>query len=87
MYGLSCLAGMLLILSAKPHLSFTARMLRCAAGLGLPFSSFALSGDGLRGEFITGNLTSALLLRIPVLLVMALVFGAVAASIQQRRAA
>ncbi|MDV6373879.1 hypothetical protein [Deinococcus arenicola] len=86
MFGLLCMAGVFLMVSAKPHLPFNARMLRLAAGWGLPFTWFALSGDGLRGEVTLDNLSSALLLRLPVVLAIALGFGAVMANMQGRKA-
>lgn len=85
LFGLSCMAGMFLILSAKPHLPFKVRMARVAAGWGIPFLCFTLSGDGLRGDFIGANLFSALLLRVPIVIAIALGYGYIMATMQQRK--
>lgn len=86
LFGLLCMAGMFLMFSAKPHLPYATRTLRLAAAYGLPFTCWTLSSEGLRGELTPANLSSALLLQIPVALVVALMFGAVFASLQQRKA-
>lgn len=84
-FGLLCMAGLLLMRSARPHLPFKARVLRLAAGWALPFACFALSGDGLRGDMTAENLPSALLLRLPVLVAIGLGYGSVMATVQQRK--
>lgn len=87
LFGLLCMAGMFLTLSAKPHLPFKVRMLRVAAGWGLPFLCFTLSADGLRGNFINANLFSTLLIRISIVVVISLGYGYVMATVQQRKPA
>lgn len=85
LYGLMCMAGLFLMVSARPHLPFNTRMLRLAAGWGLPFLFYTLCGDGLRSEITPDNLSSALLVRLPLVLAIALGYGAVMAHMQRRK--